>query len=514
MAFFCLEQAIGDNNDVRLIDAFVGKLPLNDFGFKTDFIDNGRPAYHPCDLLKLFLYGYMNRIRSSRVLEKECKRNLEVMWLMKGLSPDHNTISNFRKDNPKAIRRVFQATVKLARNFALIGGQLLAGDGTRMRAQNSKKNNFNEKKIERHLDHIESKLEQYNAQLAAADGDKMPDEDKQALEKKISQQKVRKAKYETFKKQLVHTGEKQISTSDTESRQMITRNNITEVCYNIQSTVDAKHNIPIDYKVTNQNDSKAMGNMVRRAKTILETKDFTMIFDKGYHTGSELKYVEQQDVEVIVAIPAVASHAPNTNYDIEHFIYDQDKDSYTCPQNEILKSNGKWYHKNRKASKTRVKHYKTNVCLGCPAMALCTNNKKGRLIERSEYTEYIAANKERMDKNKAVYRRRQAIVEHPFGIMKRQWGFDHIMTKKTINRAAADIGLVFCAYNLRRIFNILDKDTIKAYLEVFISFFIAFKRFLAAKYAVSKKLLFSTSASHFLYKSRLKHLEMPIFGYF
>lgn len=129
---------------------------------------------------------------------------------------------------------------------------------------------------------------------------------------------------------------------------MITRNNITEVCYNIQSTVDAKHNIPIDYKVTNENDSKAMGTMARRAKTILGNKDFTLIYDKGYHTGSEFKYVEQQDIEVIVAIPTVASHAPDTAFDIEHFCYDEDTDRYTCPQNKALTTNSKWYHKDRK----------------------------------------------------------------------------------------------------------------------------------------------------------------------
>src|SRR5690606_21101505 len=215
---------------------------------------------------------------SSRQLEKQCKINLEVMWLMKGLVPDHNTISNFRKDNSKAIRKVFHATVSLAKNFDLIGGKLLAGDGTKLRAQNSKKNNFNQKKIERHIAYIDDKLNEYNTILANEDKD-LSEMKKQEIKDKIDKHQQHKDKYNGFKKQLDETGEVQVSTSDPESRQMITRNNITEVAYNIQSNVDAKHNIPIDFKVTNKNDSKAMGAMVRRAKTILGKSDFVAVYD-------------------------------------------------------------------------------------------------------------------------------------------------------------------------------------------------------------------------------------------
>ena len=170
--FFCIEHAIEQHNDVRTIDLFVNSLKLEDFGFtyNTDnIINNGRPSYNPADLLKLYIYGYLNRMRSSRILEKECKRNIEVMWLMKGLAPDHNTISNFRKDHPTQIRRVFQATVSLAKNFDLIGGKILAGDGTKLRAQNSKKNNFTHSKIEKHIAYIDAKLEEHEGLLKDAD---------------------------------------------------------------------------------------------------------------------------------------------------------------------------------------------------------------------------------------------------------------------------------------------------------------------------------------------------------
>jgi len=241
---------------VRIIDLFVDSLSIKDYGFRTDFIENGRPAYHPADLLKLFIYGYLNKVRSSRDLEKECHRNIEVMWLFNCLSPDHNTISNFRRDNPKAIKKVFRATVKIASHFDLIGVKLIAGDSTKLRAQNSKKNNFNQAKIDRHIAYIDNKLEEYSRALAENDGD-----NRQQTEDEIIKQQKRKDNYKDLEKQLKESGEAQISISDPESRQIMLRNNITEVAYNVQSMVDSKNNLPIDYKVTNENDSKAMGSL-------------------------------------------------------------------------------------------------------------------------------------------------------------------------------------------------------------------------------------------------------------
>tara|TARA_R100000951_G_scaffold106510_1_gene101148 strand:- start:70 stop:1581 length:1512 start_codon:yes stop_codon:yes gene_type:complete len=469
--FFCLDQVVDQDNEVRLIDLFVGSLTLSEFGFKTEFIENGRPAYHPSDLLRLFLYGYLNRIRSSRQLEKECKRNIEVMWLMKGLVPDHNTIANFRKDNPRAIKKVFRATVQLAKHFDLIGGKLIAGDSTKMRAQNSKKNNFNVKKIERHIAYIDAKLDEYSSVLASEDGD---DDKKKEAKDKIQKHLKQRKKYAQMQKELSESQEVQISTSDPDSRQLITRNRITEVAYNIQSTVDAKHNIPIDFKVTNKNDSKAMGEMVRRAKNILGSSDFTALYDKGYHTGTEFDYAQKQGVEVIVAFPEVSSHAPDTAFDVEHFSYSIENDEYTCPASEKLTTNGSFYNKRSGKTLNRVKHYKTKACLSCKFFERCTKNKNGRLIERSEHMDLIDANKKRIAANPTLYRKRQAIVEHPYGIIKRQWDFYYIMTKKTIQHASADVGMIFTAYNLRRIFNCIDKNVLKAYLKELGLYFLTF----------------------------------------
>ncbi len=458
-----LEQSIDEDNEVRIIDIFVDSLDIKEMGFKVEFVENGRPGYHPKDLIKLYIYGYLNKINSSRVFEKECNRNIEVMWLIKGLAPDHNTISNFRRDNPKAIQKVFRATVQIAKHFDLIGGKLIAGDSTKLRAQNSKKNNFNQKKIDRHVAYIDNKLDEYNHQLAEADEDK-----KKQIRIEIEKQNQRKDKYNQIEKQLNDSGETQVSTSDPQSRQMITRNNITEVAYNVQTTVDEKNNLPIDYKVTNTNDSKAMGNMLQRAKSILRTNEFTALFDKGYHTGSEFKTACDLGIDVMVAIPKVAANAPNPDYNVEHFIYNHQDDHYVCPQGNTLITTGTWHQ----APTYKFKRYTTKACMECPVKEQCSKAKYGKGIQRSEYQELINNNKERIEQHKDYYRRRQAIVEHPYGTIKPQWGFSYILTKKGMKRASADVGLMFTAYNLRRIINILGKDNLKEYLRILVFCFV------------------------------------------
>ncbi|MCJ7450010.1 MAG: IS1182 family transposase [Bacteroidales bacterium] len=464
-----LDRSIDPDNEVRIIDLFVESLSIKDYGFRTDFTENGRPAYHPTDLLKLFIYGYLNKLRSSRDLEKECGRNIEVMWLLKCLKPDHNTISNFRRDNPKAIKKVFRTTVQIARHFDLIGGKLIAGDSTKLRAHNSKKNNYNQAKIDRHVSYIDNKLEEYTKALAENDGD-----NRHQIEDEINKQQERKDNYKNIEKQLKESGENQISISDPDSRQLMLRNNITEVAYNVQTTVDAKHNIPIDYKVTNQNDSKAMGNMVQRAKSILGTNEFTVLYDKGFHTGSELKTAQELGVETIVAIPGVpsTSQAPNHDYNYEHFIYDKEADIHTCPQGQILTTNGSWYkEKTSSGNIILFRQYKTRACKSCQARSQCTRSRNGRVINRNEYAEYYERNHINILEKEHLYKRRQAIVEHPYGTLKRQWGFSYILTKTGIGRASSDTGFMFIAYNLRRIGNILTRDRLKEYLRILVSYF-------------------------------------------
>lgn len=244
---------------------------------------------------------------------------------------------------------------------------------------------------------------------------------------------------------------------------MLIGNHITEVAYNVQTTVDAKHHLTLDYKVTNHNDSKAMGPMLRRAKTIIGHANFTALYDKGYHTGSELKKGIAMGVNVMVAVPGVASFAPDGCYNVEHFVYDPAADTYTCPQAVVLQTNGQWYVKSDHGYV--VKHYKTGACKSCRAFSLCTRNKNGRLIERSEYQDYVDQNKSNIENSPETYKRRQALIEHTYGIIKRQWGFYYVMTKRGLKRATADVGLMFTALNLRRLMNIIDKNEFKKFLQ-------------------------------------------------
>lgn len=252
---------------------------------------------------------------------------------------------------------------------------------------------------------------------------------------------------------------------------MIIRNNITEVAYNVQTTVDAESNIPIDYKVTNHNDSKAMGNMLQRAKSILHSNNFTALYDKGYHTGSEFDIAERLGVKVMVAIPGKpnSSQAPDPNYNIENFTYNEDENTYACPQGHTLTTNGRW-HKSFIGSV--FQQYRTNKCKNCPVQEKCTKSRQnGKIVQRRRYAQNIEANRQRIENDKSTYKKRQAIVEHPYGTIKRQWGYSYIMTKKYIHRASADVGFMMTAYNLRRLINIIGLKQFGKYLKTGLSLF-------------------------------------------
>jgi transposase len=470
-----LEEKIEPDNPVRIIDTFVNHLKLEELGFThARHASEGRPPYHPGDLLKLFIYGYLNKIRSSRCLERECQRNVELYWLLNELIPDHNTIANFRKDNPKAIKMVFRKMVTFCKILNLIGGKVIATDGTKLRAQNSKKNNFNQKKIDDHLKFIENKLHEYLDALDIADTAETlgldPEIDKEKIREKIARLNERKQKYKKLEKELKETGQEQISTTDPDSRKLAVRQNIIEVCYNIQTSVDDKHYLPIDFKTTNNNDTHALANMAARAKSILGHNDFTALLDKGYHTGSEISRCHEMGIETLVAVPSLSTQAPDPAYNLEQFIYQMDTDTYQCPQGNSLFTNGSWYNK---GYDHKVKQYKTKACKNCPSRVLCTKARNGRIIERSEHAEAVRRNKDAIDGNRELYKRRQEIVEHPFGTIKRQWGFDYTLMKGK-KKVDGDVGLIFIAYLFRRLMSILGlnglKEAVQSLLSVLFKF--------------------------------------------
>jgi len=489
-----LEEKIELDNPVRIIDAFVDSCKLEEFGFlHAKHAPEGRPPYHPGDLLKLYIYGYLNRIRSSRALEKECKRNLELMWLLNELTPDHNTIANFRKDNPKAIKQVFRKMVTLCKRLDLIGGKVIATDGTKLRAQNSKKNNYNQKKIDDHLAYIENKLHEYLDALDVADtAENMgldPDLDKAKIREKIERLNAKKQQYKKLEQQLIETGQEQISTTDPDSRKLAIRQNILDVCYNIQTSVDDKNYLPIDFKTTNNNDTHALANMAARAKVILGSSEFIELADKGYHTGEEIRKCHEAGIETLIAIPKIpiSSQAPDPAYNQDKFHYDKENDFYLCPQGQKLISNGTWYQNHP----YKTKHFKTKACKTCPVKDHCTTSQKGRLIERNENIEATQRNKKAVETRKELYRRRQEIVEHPFGTIKRQWGFDYTLMKGK-KKVDGDVGLIFIAYLFTRMRTILG---LKGLMEAMAAhFFSCFVRYLLIK---RQKIEFPEIANYF-----------------
>ncbi len=460
----CIYEIIPPDSEVRIIDAFVDSLPLKELGFLDHRpVEEGRPMYHPRDLFKLYLYGYLNRIRTSRLLERECERNIELIWLLKGLRPCFRTIAVFRSQNPQAFRNAFQHFVVGLNLGGFLGRKTVAIDGSKFRAVNSKKNNFNQKKIKRQLAYIDEKIGQYIQELDEAD---LSESDAALMEQKLAHQRRQKRKYKRLEKQLKDTGQEQISTTDPDSRAMVIHGQVIEVAFNVQTVVDDKHNLVVEYLPTNRNDKKALLPMAIGAKKIFGKKSITVLADKGYHNGEQLHACAEENVITYVAVPDAPriSPIPTPDYYGEQFRYNKKQDTYTCPEGHVLKSNGQSYERKYDENITRIKHYKTSKCKNCPALASCTTNPKGRILERSEFAEAAERNKIRVKTHPEIYAARQQIVEHIFGTIKRQWGYDHILLKG-LRKNDGEFGLIYLVYNFRRIINILGVDGAKKWLR-------------------------------------------------
>jgi len=460
-----LEEQVEPEAFVRIIDAFVDGLDMESFGFSYFQLNpEGRPPYHPSVLMKLYLYGYRNGIRSSRKLARACKINLEMMWLVEGRQPCFKTINNFRSMNSQAFRAVFRHFVLMLRDWKLIGGKPVAIDSFKIRAQNSLKNNYNEAKIGRHLKYIDKKILEYERALeASADQD---GGEQKGLLAKIEAKKEKKAFYQELEQQLEESEEAQLSTTDPDARAVVFQRKSVKVGYNVQAATDARHKLLVAMETGDVNDTAALSPMVEQVQQNISKKKFDALGDKGYHSGRELKACEELGVKTYISPKGSASPRSKKHYPIERFVYNKKQDSYTCPAGEILHTNGRYYQKSLKNGRKsyRVKHYKTRACEGCPLRAECTQNKSGRVIERSEFQEYITRNNERVEKNPEYYRQRQCLIEHPFGTLKRQWGFDHTLLCGK-EKVLAEVSLAFTCYNLVRMVSIWGFEQVWAQLK-------------------------------------------------
>jgi len=457
MRFSSLEDAISKDNQVRFIDAFVGHIDLCKLGFAIKTLKaEGRPSFNSKVFLKVYLYGYLNGVRSGRDLEKECLRNIEMQWLLEDIRPNYHSITDFRKDNPIALKKLFKLFVSFLKDADLIGGEIIAIDGTKSRAHNSKKANFNQKKIDKHLAYIEAKTQEYLNALEENDAKDNP-AIIQNIQQKLDRLKGNKLRYEQLEEKLKESGEPQISTTDSDARALLVQGQVVEISFNIQAAVDAKHNLVVATHTINKNDRSALSAIAIEAKENLGIETYTALVDKGYHNGKQIEICKQSNITTIVAKPEQGKSNENgttRDYLVAQFQYNQDTDTYTCPQGETLKTTGSWHKKTTDRDSYNFKKYRTPKCKECPVKHLCTSRAAGREIDRSQYAQAVEENNKRYQENPQLYRTRQEINEHIFGTIKRQWSYNH--TNLTgLEKVNGEHSLIMLVYNIKRSINIL-----------------------------------------------------------
>ena len=464
-----LEDTISADNPIRFIEAFVNHIDCEKLGFQPKVLKTeGRPSFKSETFLKLYLYGYLNGIRSSRRLEKECFRNIEVQWLLEAICPNYHSIADFRKDNPKALKQLFKLFVSFLKNADLIAGDTIAIDGTKSRAHNSKKANFNQKKIDKHKDYIEMKSQEYLDQLEQNDNQESPMAIKN-IQQKIERLKQNTLKYELLEEALKTSGEPQVSTTDADARALLVQGQVVEVSYNIQAAVDSKYNLVVATHTINRNDKNALSAIALETKENSELETFTVLVDKGYHNGRELDTCKQNNITTIVAVPDQGKSNENgtqPEYFVSNFIYNKEANTYTCPEGQTLTTTGRWHKKTGRteASGYMFQKYRTPACKTCPVKDLCTSRKSGREIDRSQYATAVEENHQRYKANPQLYRKRQEINEHIFGTIKRKWGYNYtdLIGLEKVN---GEHSLIMLVYNIKRSINILGVPDLIAKLK-------------------------------------------------
>lgn len=458
VTFQSLDTLISNDNPVRFVDAFVNRLDLFELKFHVSVLKTeGRPAFESQLFLKIYLYGYLNGIRSSRRFEKECQRNIELQWLTNNLQPNYHSIADFRKTNATALRNVFKLFVLFLKDMDLVSGEVVAIDGTKVRASNSKKNNYNPKKIDRHLKYIEDKTNEYLQQIELAD--KQEETIKiNHISEKLERLKKNKLNYEVLQAKLEESDEPQISTTDADARALLVQGQVVEVCYNMQAAVDSKHKLIVATHTINRNDRNALSAIAIEAKENLKAETLITINDKGYHNGRELHECKEENIITICAPSIIVnsnSFGTTPSYLVTQFVYNKEEDTYSCPAGETLRTIGTWHNKSREGRDLKFKKYRTPKCKQCAVKHLCTGRAKGgREIERSEFAEAIEENNKRYKENPALYRTRQEINEHIFGTVKRQWGYNHT-NLRGLEKVNGEHSLICLVYNIKRVINIL-----------------------------------------------------------
>jgi len=447
----CVEDYVGPDNPVRVVEAFVEQLDLRAMGFEgSDPQATGRPAYHPSVLLKIYIYGYLNRIQSSRRLEHETQRNIELMWLAGRLMPDFKTIANFRKDNGRAIRQVCRQFIVLCRQLNLFTQALVAIDGSKFKAVNNRDKNFTSAKMKRRMAAIDESIERYLSSMDTADRaePEVAGLKKGRLQDKIEALKQQMERLKAIDAQMNASPDKQVSLTDPDARSMKNREGGI-VGYNVQTAVDAKHHLIVAHEVvTDGVDRDQLAPMAEQARQAIGTEELTVVADRGYFKSEQILECTQSGITPIVPKSLTSNNRAEGRFDKQDFIYVAEDDEYRCPAGErairrfTTLEAGLTIHK-----------YWTSACPRCPIKAQCTTGDYRR-ITRWEHEAVLATMQERLDRHPDIMRARRQTAEHPFGTLKLWMGASHFLTR-TLQRVRTEMSLHVLAYNLKRVMRIL-----------------------------------------------------------
>ena len=450
----CLDDWIDEENPVRAVDAFVDALDLKELGFDgVEPAATGRPAFHPSVLLKLYIYGYLNRVQSSRRLEREAGRNLEVLWLLGRLIPDHKTIADFRKDNGPALRKVCARFVDLCREMGLLSVASVAIDGSKFKAVNNRDRNFTRGKVERRRAQLEESVARYLSQLDTAD----LQEPTEALAAKTKHLKEKLAKLEgemqrleAYEALMLASPDQQISLTDPESRSMATSGRGSGVVgYNVQVAVETENHLIITHEVTNSGSDRAqLARVGQAAKAVMQVDTLEAVADRGYFNSPEILACHEAGITVTLPKPMTSGAKAQGRFGKQDFVYLAHEDAYRCPAGQRLT-----YRYSNEEDGKKLRRYWTTACSSCPLKSKCTTGPERR-IPRWEYEHLLDAVQQRLDEDPLAMRRRRETVEHPFGTLKMRMGATHFLMK-TLPKVASEMALHVLAYNLTRVMNIV-----------------------------------------------------------
>jgi transposase len=458
-----LDDYIAEDNPVRAVDAFVEELELSALGFAgAEPAITGRPSYHPAVLLKIYIYGYLNRLPSSRRLEREAQRNVELMWLTGRLAPDFKTIADFRRDNGEAIRKVCREFVELSRQLGLFGDTVVAIDGSKFKAVNNRDKNFTPHKLKARMQQLEKSVARYLNDLDRADREPtlVPPERVAHLNEKIATVKQQVRKLHGIEKQLQDAPDQQVSLTDPDARSMATSGRGTGIVgYNVQAAVDTTHHMIVAHEVTNVgHDRSQLTAMSELAREAIGGKNLTVLADRGYFDGEEILKCGEAGITTLVPKPITSNSRADGRFDKRDFIYNADRDEYRCPAGEraiwrmTTVENGRTMHR-----------YWPSACPRCPIKSRCTPSDYRR-IARWEHEQVLDDMQHRLDRMPQASRMRRQTAEHPFGTLKAWMGSTHFLTK-TLPRVRTEMSLQVLAYNLKRALNIFGTQLLVAFMR-------------------------------------------------